>query len=52
MYDDDKSGELSYKEFVGGLFNNSSIASDKKATAKKNGETVPKTMQEYLEIDE
>ncbi len=49
IYDADASGELDYKEFVGGLFNNVSIA--KKGEERKNENKTP-SKQSYLNREE
>jgi Ca2+-binding EF-hand superfamily protein len=53
-YDEDKSGELDYKEFVGALYSNSSIS--KKAEDKKQEEPQEKKYKEgskaaYLKVE-
>lgn len=53
IYDTDKSGELDYKELIGGVFNNSSISNERKSPTKKAvQETEPLTKQEYIDTDE
>lgn len=50
-YDVNGNGELDYKEFVGGLFNNSSIAKNKEIVKNEDGKKAldGKSKQAYLD---
>ena len=56
LYDTDGSGELDYKEFVGGIFSNNSVNNESRNPKKVQAETTSPvkrmSKQEYLETEE
>jgi hypothetical protein len=50
QYDINQNGELDYKEFVGGIFNNTSIYS--KPTEGKKGQVKPDYSEEVQKMNE